>query len=373
MKNYYSLHRLFLLLLILSCPLFCGEVLAQTGQAIAHSNGTSKWTVNDNNQKSSLETNGKITVSEDEKSISSISNGGYLKIEKTTFGNSRSLFITNKGGSLDYEYKEAGRTKPFEPDGRIWLSEILPDLLNSTTIAAEARVDRYYAKGGTKAVLGILPQLKSDHVKSAYLSLLMKKNLNQADISLVIDAVPDNLESDHFKYEVYKNVPPAYFQNINQLTKAVSNIESDHFKAQLLKPIFKANVVQGQGEKALQLINLVESDHFKVEIAKSIPFENLSTQDLKFMVESVVPKIESDHFKNELLKATINTNNLTEERALLILSGVKSIDSDHFKAEVLKSLCAKQSSERVKQQIRETAKSTIQSSHFLGEVMRCAA
>ncbi|GAB3235935.1 hypothetical protein GCM10027454_42640 [Algoriphagus aestuariicola] len=374
MKNYYATNRLILLLLFLSSPLFCGEVLAQSTNVTARSNsGTSRWTVNNNTQKSSLETNGKITISDDEKSISSISPGGYLKIEKTTFGNSRSLFITNKGGTLDYEYKEGGRSKPYEPDGRVWLSEILPDLLNSTTIAAESRIDRHYAKGGVKSVLGLVSQLNSDHVKSAYLGILMQKNLSQADVTAVIDAVPNNLDSDHFKLEVYKKVPPAYFKDINRLTRVVSDIDSDHFKAELLKPIFKANVVAGQGEKALQLINLVDSDHFKLEIAKTISFQNISTPDLRFLVDSVVPKIDSDHFKNELLRTIINSNSLTEERALIVLSGVNSMDSDHFKAETLKSLCSKQPSERVKQQIRETAKTSIESSHFLGEVMRCAA
>src|SRR5690606_5695486 len=242
MKNYYPLHRLTLLLIILACPLFCGEAFAQSASVVAQSNGTtSKWSVNDGNQKSSLETNGKITVAEDEKSISSISPGGYLKIQRTTFGNSRSLFITSKNGSLDYEYKEGGRTKPFEPDGRVWLSEMLPELLNTSTIAADSRVDRLYGRGGTKAVLGILPQLKGDHVKSSYLAILMKKNLNKADVIAVIDAVSSNLDSDHIKLEEYKNIPASYFEDTDQLTKVVSNLDSDHFKAQLLKPIYKTN------------------------------------------------------------------------------------------------------------------------------------
>jgi hypothetical protein len=374
MKTYHPLPRLILLLIILACPLFCGEAVAQSSDVIAQSKGsTNKWSVNDGKQKSSLETNGKITVSEDEKSISSISPGGYLKIERTTFGNSRSLFITDKGGSLDYQYKEGGRTKPFEPDGRVWLSEMLPELLNTTTIAADSRVDRFYAKGGTKSVLGILPQLKGDHVKSTYLSILMKKNLSKSDMVAVIDAVPANFDSDHFKCEVYKNVPPAYFENITQLTKVVSNLDSDHFKAQLLKPIYKANVMNGQGEKALQLINLLDSDHFKADIAKSIPFGKMSDQDLRFVVDDVIRKFDSDHFKNDVLKSIVNAGNLTESRALIVIAGVKSMDSDHFKADILKHICGKQTSERVKQQIRETAKASIQSSHFLGDVMRCAA
>ena len=375
MKPISLRRKLYVLLLCLCCPLFCGEAFAQTKSSIALSNSsnTSTWKTEDNNQKSSLETNGKIVISEDEKSISSISPGGYLKIEKTTFGNARTLFITNKDGVLDYDYREGGRKTPFEPNGKIWLSEMLPDLLNTTTIGAEDRVERLYAKGGARSVLDLLGKLKSDHVKSSYLALLLQKNLSKPDMIAVIDAVPAHLESDHFKYEVYKKIPTSYFQDINQLSRVVGNLQSDHFKAQLLKPIYKANVIAGQGEKALQLLNLLQSDHFKADIAKSIPFDKMSEQDLRFAVDEVIRKFSSDHFKNELLKSIVDAGNFTEARALIVLSGVKSLQSDHFKASILQYICEKQGTERVKAQIRETSKSTIQSAHFLGEVMRCAA
>ncbi|WP_343854279.1 hypothetical protein [Algoriphagus jejuensis] len=373
MKNRIDLLKLYFLFLCLTCPLFCGEVLAQSNSSIAMSKNSTRWNSDNGNQKSNLETSGKITISDDEKSISSISPGGYLKIERTTFGNSRKLFITNKNGTLDYEYNEGGRTKPFEPDGKIWLSEILPELLNTTTIGAEGRVDRLYAKGGTKAVLDLLSKLKSDHVKSGYISILLEKKLSNPDMVAVIDAVPSYLDSDHYKYEVYKKIPASYFQNVDQLSRVVSNLDSDHFRAQLLKPIYKADVLNGQGEKALQLLNLLDSDHFKADIAKSIPFDKMSDQDLRFVVDDVIRKFDSDHFKNDLLKSIVNAGNFTEARALIVLSGVKSMQSDHFKSEILRYVCGKQGTARVKEQIRKTAKTTIQSSHFLGEVMRCAA
>ncbi len=368
MNRYLLPHTLILTLFLAGFPLFCGEVLAQSGTSSSSTN----FITEDNNQKLKIEYNGKIAIGNDEKSISSISEGGYLKIEKTTFGNSRSILVSNSGKGLDYEYKEGGRTKPFEPNGKAWLAEMLPDLLNSTTLGAEERIDRLYAKGGTGAVLGILDHLKGDHVKSKYLTLLLDKNLKPNEISSVIDALITHISSDHFQYEVYKHVPPAYFRNISQLTRATEAMKSDHFKTLLLKPIFKANVTEGEGQKALEIINLVTSDHFKTEIVKSFSFEKISDKDLKFFVDDVVKKIDSDHFKAEILKTAINSNNLTEDRAILILSGVKSMTSDHFKAETLKQLCRKQSTEKVKQQIREVAKASISSSHFLGEVMKCA-
>ncbi|MCE7055691.1 hypothetical protein LZF95_13475 [Algoriphagus sp. AGSA1] len=337
------------------------------------SNGyTSRFTSNDNNQKLNIESNGKIAIGSDEKSISSISKGGYLKIEKTTFGNTRSIFISNSNGGLDYEYKEGRSVKPFEPDGRVWLAEILPELLNTTTIGAEDRVERLYAKGGIKSVLDIIGNLHSDHVKTQYLGLLLKKNLKSNEITATIDKTISQVSSDHYQTEIFKKVSPSYFNDVNLLRRAVESLQSDHFKAELLKPIFSANVIKGEGQKSIELIKMIDSDHFKTEIARSIDFEDLSDQDLKFMIDELVGSIDSDHFKNELLKTAINKGNMTEDRSLIVLSGVKDIQSDHFKAEILKYLCQKQGSEKVKAKIRETAKSEIKSTHFFGEVMRCA-
>lgn len=344
-------------------------------QTISTSNNGSNqnFVYQDDNKKLKVESNGKIAISNDGKSISSISPGGFLKIEKTTFGNSRSITIKNDGSELQYEYKEGGRSKPFTPDGKAWLAEILPELMNSTTLGAEERVDRLYANGGAKAVLSQVDQMNGDFVKSRYLELLMKKNLSQAEISACIDKTISEIDSDHFQLEVYKSVKPNYFKDLNQLNKAVGALDSDHFKTELLKPIFKTTVMEGKGQESIKLIKMVDSDHFKTEIAKSISFSSLSDQELKFMVDELIPAIDSDHFKNDLLKTAVEKGNMNEKRSLIILEGVKSMDSDHFKADLLTFLCRKQGSETIKTKIRETAIETIDSSHFLGEITRCTS
>ena len=54
--------------------------------------------------------NGKITVTDDDRGIKSISPGGYLKISKKTFGNKRTLLIeSNSNGELQYSYTEGRR------------------------------------------------------------------------------------------------------------------------------------------------------------------------------------------------------------------------------------------------------------------------
>ena len=347
------------------------------GQTISTSssrtNNSTNFIYKDDNKKLKVESNGKIEISSDEKSIASISPGGSFKIEKTIFGNSRSITIKNEGSGLEHEYKEGGRRKPFDPDGKTWLAEILPELMNTTTFGAENRVDRLYAKGGAKAVLAKVDQLNGDFIKSTYLGLLMKKNLSPAEISACIDKTSAQIDSDHYQLEVYRAINPSYFKDINQLNKVIGSLDSDHFKTELLKPIFKTNIMNGKGKESIQLIKMVDSDHFKTEIAKTISFSSLSNQELKFMVDELVPALDSDHFKNELLKTAFDKGNMDEARALIILDGIESVDSDHFKSELLTYVCRKQGSEKVKAKIMEIAKNAIDSSHFLGEVARCAS
>lgn len=372
MKSLMISKQTFLLFYV--CFLFTVSTsYAQTRISTSTSRSSSKFVSQNNNQKLNIEFNGDISIGSDERSISSISRGGYLKIEKTTFGNSRSLFISSSGSGLEYDYREGGSQKPFEPNGKAWLAEILPELLNSTTIGSEDRVNRLYAKGGPKSVFNVTDQMDSDYIKAHYFQLLLEKNLNSSETSQVIDKTISQIDSDHYQTEVFKEIDPSYFKDIDQLTRAVESIDSDHFKTELLKPILSKNNFQGQGQKTVEIINMVDSDHFKSEIAKTIDFSKLNDQELRFMVNEVVPNIDSDHFKSEVLKYIIQTGNMNDDRAILVVLGSEEIDSDHFKAEVLKYICQKQGSEKVKSQIRKTAVDIIDSDHFLGEVLRCAS
>lgn len=366
----HPLKQGFLLLCIASL-LALNETSAQSVSTTGNGSGYN-FSHQDSEKKLKIESNGEIAISNDEKSISPISPGGYLKIEKTTFGNSRSVVINNNGNGLEYEYKEGGRVKAFEPDGKAWLAEMLPELMNTTALGASGRVNSRYASGGSKAVLSLVDNLKGDHVKATYLRLLTKKDLKPKEVTATIDKTISQISSDHYQLEVYENIPPTYFNDLSQLSRAVEALDSDHFKTELLKPIFKTNVIDGNGQKAIQLIQMVDSDHFKTEITKTIPFSSLTDNELKFLVAELVPTIGSDHFKNEVLKTVVDKGDMDENRLLILLDGVDTIDSDHIKSEILRYICKKQGSEKIKAKIREKAKSGIDSSHFLGEVMKCA-
>ena len=101
-------------------------------------------------------------------------------------GESNTSLLIN---GLKREYYE-GRTKiPFEPAGRQWMAEILPELVRTTTIGAEGRVDRFFKKGGATAVVAEIESMESNYVKSHYANLLMKQPVNTKDYVRIIDRI----------------------------------------------------------------------------------------------------------------------------------------------------------------------------------------
>src|SRR6478609_5763110 len=155
MKNFLLIGAL----MVTSLPL-----VAQT-ETYTSSTKNSTITINRSNGVSSfnVEMRGKIDVTDDDKDIKSISPDGYLEISKVTFGSKRSIVITPEGSGIKREYYEGREKLAFEPEGKKWLGEILPELVRSTTIAAESRVNRYYKQGGVNGVLEEIGRLDGSY------------------------------------------------------------------------------------------------------------------------------------------------------------------------------------------------------------------
>ncbi|OQX97695.1 MAG: hypothetical protein B6I20_12125 [Bacteroidetes bacterium 4572_117] len=119
-----------------------------------------------------IEHKGDIRLSNDDKSVISVSLSGYLKIYKKTFGNKRGIEIVNVNGKLSYSYYSGNKKLPFEPEGSNWLAEILLEVIRKTGIDAERRAARIYKKGGITAVLEEVAEIPYDSEKNKTLGNL---------------------------------------------------------------------------------------------------------------------------------------------------------------------------------------------------------
>src|SRR5688572_22784031 len=150
--------------------------------------GTTKWSTSTGLSSFNVEYRGKIEIEDDDKDIKSMSDGAYLEISKTVFGSKRSIVIESiGGGKFKKQYYEGRTLVNWEPGGREWLAEILPEVVRTTTLCAESRVNRFFKQGGTSAVLNEIDKIESDYTKSYYANLLMKQPIQVKDYAPIIN------------------------------------------------------------------------------------------------------------------------------------------------------------------------------------------
>jgi hypothetical protein len=335
----YSMKKISLISILLATAL-----MAAQSQSYSTSERKNSTIINRSNGISSfnVEMRGKIDVTDDDKDIKSISPDGYLEINKVTFGTKRTLVITPEGNGLKREYYEGREKLPYEPEGRKWLSEILPELLRTTTIAAESRVARFYKSGGTNAVLNEIVAIESDYVKAHYANVLMNLNLAVKDYPTVIDKVSSTMDSDHYLTEFLEKNIGKFLQDktsMDAVFTACGRMDSDHYKTQVIKEALENQNPSAEAVASiLKASSSMESDHYKTEVLSSLlKKDNLTDAVIGEMINGT-RSVESDHYRTVILKKALSKPNLSATSFKRVLESVKEIESDHYKTEVLTDL-----------------------------------
>ena len=354
--------------------LFALTSLVASGQTttVQSRNGSQKTTYNRGGINSfSVETRGTMEISDDDKDIKSMSGDGYLEITKTVFGSRRTIVITAEGNGLKKQYYEGRTLVAFEPEGRKWLGEILPEIVRSTTIAAESRVKRFYKNGGVKAVLDEIRIIESDYVKVHYANALMSQNIPTQNIAMVISQVSETMDSDHYITEfLTKNM--SKFIGSKEAMEAVfastKNMDSDHYKTQVIKEALDAAPVTLESVKiALQATGNMDSDHYKTEVITSLLQQNNLTDGIVSEMVNATKSMESDHYKTQVLTSALSKPGLSSASFQRVLESVKEMDSDHYKTEVMNNLLDNPLGPDV-QSILIAATSSIESDHYINLV-----
>ena len=76
---------------------------------------------------------------DDETDVRQISSGGYIKVSDGAWLGRHSVEIREHGGQLERHYYVNLSERPYEPEGRAWLRQNLPNFIRNTGIGAPAR------------------------------------------------------------------------------------------------------------------------------------------------------------------------------------------------------------------------------------------
>jgi hypothetical protein len=318
-----------------------------------------------------VEMRGKIELTDNDADIKSMSPDGYLEITKTVFGSKRSIVITPQGNGLKRQYYEGRTLVAFEPEGRKWLSEIMPELLRTTTIGAESRVIRFFRQGGSTHVLNEIRRMDSDYVKAHYASLLMNQNVPVAEYGMIASAVSGAMESDHYITEFLKNNLNKFMQSkeaTEALFAATRKMESDHYKTEVIKEALISAPASLESIKIImQATGTMESDHYKTEVMIALLKQSNLTDAVIAEMINTTKTIESDHYRTVVLNKALSKQGLSMASYQKVIESVREIESDHYKTEVITQLLQNNlNTEALNNLISLT--SSIESDHYITTV-----
>lgn len=337
---------------ILACLLIMpvSELEAQNGTSYHIKNGLfsneNYIKIKSNGTSFNIKYEGDFTLSNDDKDVLTISEGGFLEITRSSFGNKRRILIeSNEGAKLSRKYYSGSKEKDYVPEGKTWLAEILPELVRTTTFAAKSRVDRFYKNGGVDAVLGEVQRMESDYVRSAYFGELIKKGLSDTELTRTIQQSGELLKSDYYLSELLTRYQGAFVdmdKALNAYIKASANISSDYYKAKVLEQVVKNQSIEDQ--KMGQLLDIsqkIKSDYYLTSVFMEILAHRELNEANTAKLLSLAEYIDSDHYKTEVLKDVIKKEDINAEAYKALIGTMNDVQSDHYLGEVIKELWAR--------------------------------
>lgn len=334
-KSIFSKKRVLNVLLLALLIAFPTNSFSQTNINTTTNNGKSKIHITNNGKDFKIEYEGDITLSDDDKDIIAISSGGFIEIERSSFGSKRRVVIeSDRNGKLLKKYYEGRKEKDFIPDGKEWLANVLQEVVRTTTIGAQSRVNRFYTRGGANAVLGEIGEIKSDYVKEAYFKMLIEKNLSNGDLVNVIRRAGAEIDSDHYLASILTSNQKAFLsssQTISAYLDAAKSLGSDHYLTSVLKEVINDQTINDdQMDSFLELSKSINSDHYMTEVLMEV-MENreLTSQNISKII-SLSNDIESDHYKSEVLIQVINSKGMSSNAYDAFIETLDDIESDHY-------------------------------------------
>ena len=290
-----------------------------------------------------IKTSGKITFSDDYKDVKAISPDGYLKISMVNFGMRRSLIIQNEDGKLVRIYSEGRHKVPFEPKGRKWMEEILPTVVRSTGIDAEARIKRIYQKQGIEGVIKELRVTENDYNQAKLVRyLLSDQDLSNDELLQLIRIFPYNIDSDYELSQLMKRYNTLFLRTpelSQEFFQGIKNIHSDYDASQVLKEVFRDNELNPENlEMLLKSMEDISSDYEKTNILKmALKKRNISSEITKKVMEAT-KNIHSDYEKTQLLNTLIKNQLIDPSNLDEFIELHSKISSDYSYTNILKDM-----------------------------------
>lgn len=298
--------------------------------------------VSDKDRGYSANIHGKIEFNEREDDVASLSGGGSASFAEKQGGSERRVDYTERDGKLEQRYFVDDHEQPLDAAAHTWIAAIIPVVIRETGMNAEARVKRYYDKGGATAVLDEIDRIESSYARGVYLrQLFALGKLSPADVTRVLHVI-DGSDSDYERRETLAALAAAAPLDASQQKLVIGQaekIESDYERAELLIGMLPKLAPDPELRKAwLHAAAAIGSD-YEHRRALSALLDTTPLDDATLgEIIGAAKTIGSDYERRELLVDAIRRIGDADRVADAYASAVGDIGSDYERREALLAL-----------------------------------
>ena len=288
----------------------------------------------DNGQKFEVNYRGDIEFTDDDSDVSRMSPGGYLRIKDgRRFGTDNSVeFRAGSGGAIERRFWVSGRERPFDPEGRKWLAEVLPKFIRQSGIGAKSRVARFMKSGGAAAVLAEISRIEGSWGKRVYFTELFNQpGLSGATIQQALAQAGREVDSDFELASLLISSNRLVTDDGARRTylEAARTIGSDFELRRVLSSIVKAGpMTPAIAASVLDTSGSIDSDFEQasllVEFAARQPLDGPAGAAFFKALAGVSSSFEH----NRVLKAVLQRTDLSEPVRVAALESGAAIESD---------------------------------------------
>jgi beta-lactamase regulating signal transducer with metallopeptidase domain len=285
-----------------------------------------------------VDLNGKVTFSDNEREIRSLTRGGRFYVRERLRDIDRELTVSREDEELLFEYARNGEQTEYGGEAREWLAGLLPEILRESGLNAKERVARLRRDGGVRAVLADVSRTESESGKRAtYDALIAQGGLNAGETEVLIRQAQHDLSSSDgdLRALLEELTKRGHVTASDALAQAVRGISSDGEKRALLQQY--ANGDRPMLLMAMREARSISSDGEKAEFLRAVAPRYLEGSDdaLRGAFFSVAETISSDGDRHEVLNAVLPYAKANPATLLEVVEQARRISSDSEKAELL--------------------------------------
>jgi hypothetical protein len=351
------------------------------GQSISIHTGTESgnYTWSHNGQKLAIDYRGKVEFSDDDTDVKSLSPGGWLRIKDGGWSGADHTveFKADSAGTIERRYWSGRSEQPFDPEGRKWLSQVLPKFIRQSGIGAKSRVERILKSNGVPGVLAEIALIEGSWAKRVYYGhLLDSQSLDSKTVVQILNQAGKEVDSD---YELASLLISASDLLTDEATRkayfdAARTIGSDYemrrvFSSALKNGPVSPALLNSVLETSLAIDGDYEQASLLVQVAKTQPLDNTTRAAFFRALDGV----RGNYERQRVLAAVLQRSDLSPETLSSLVEAIGTIDGDYESASTLLVVAKQQPIEGSLRAPFFRAVSTVNSSYERGRVLTAVA